>query len=218
MIVVAKKSSVKFIWVGFLTVGVFLLMQVMLPIVSFQVWATVQQRNDMVLVSPQITEKGVLGISIQNKDNFPTFVSSVKRTSLPGFDKFSLSIPRIKIEKENVWVDTNDLSQGLVQLPGSSLPGEKGNVFISGHSALSQFFNLKTVPFSKLPDLKKGDQIIIEALGSKFIYEVYEFKIVSPSDVSVLLPPDDQGRYISLMTCVPPGLNFKRLVAIGKML
>ena len=91
-------------------------------------------------------------------------------------------------------------------------------MFISGHSALIQFFNLKQALFANLTDLKKGDQIIIEAGGTKFKYEVSGFKIVDPKDLSVITAPEPQGRYISLMTCVPPGLNFKRLVVLGKMI
>ena len=67
-------------------------------------------------------------------------------------------------------------------------------------------------------DLKKGDQIIIETFASKFIYEVIGIKVVDPNDLSIINAPEQQGRYVSLMTCVPPGLNFKRLVVLGKMI
>ena len=208
----------KLIAVGFLSIGIFVLMQVILPVISFQMWAIGQNYRSQNLVSPTKSNKDVLGVSIQNRDSFPAFVSSVKREAEPNYDSFSLSIPKLKIAKEEVLVDTNDLSKGLAHLPGSSLPGEKGNIFISGHSALSQLFSLKSVPFSKLSDLKKGDQIILETSGAKFTYEVLDFKIVNPSDLSVLQAPDNRGRYVSLMTCVPPGLNFKRLVVLGKMI
>lgn len=213
-----KKAPGKFLSLGFLTAGVFILMQIILPIISFQIWAVAQKTNNQILISPVDVNKQVLGISVESKDNFPAFVSSIKRETQGNYDKFSLSVPRLKIDKEDVFVDTNDLSKGLTQLPGSSLPGEKGNVFISGHSALSSLFGLKNVPFAKLTDLKKGDQITLETPSTKFVYEVTGFKIVDPSDLSVLQAPDSQGRYVSLMTCVPPGLNFKRLVVLGKML
>lgn len=218
MIASLKKSPGKLISVGFLGIGIFILMQIILPVMSFQIWAISQQVNNQILISPKGADENVLGISVQSKDNFPAFISSVKRETQPNYDRFILSIPKLKIEKEDVFVDINDLSKGLTHLPGSSLPGEKGNVFISGHSAFSQFFALKSVPFSKLPDLKKGDQIILETPESKFFYEVSGFQIVDPSDLSVLVAPENQGRYISLMTCVPPGLNFKRLVVVGKMI
>ncbi|MCL4365848.1 class E sortase [Patescibacteria group bacterium] len=217
-------ATSKFISVGFLAIGVFILSQVILPIISFQFWMLGQKVNSQMLISPVSLNEQVLGISVQsgvsvkNKDNFPAFVSSAKRETQASYDKFNLSIPKLKIDNLDVLVDTNDLSQGLAHLPGSALPGEKGNVFISGHSALSPIFALKTAAFSKLPDLKKGDQIIVETSFSKFVYQVTDFKIVDPADLSVLVSPETQGRYISLMTCVPPGLNFKRLVVLGKMI
>lgn len=218
MIGTLRRSQGKLLSLTFLSVGVVLLMQVFLPVISFQIWVIGQTYNSKALISPTKSSGQVLGVSVQNKDNFPAFFSSNIRTTQPNYEKFSLSIPKLRMDKADVLVDTNDLSQALAHLPGSALPGEKGNVFISGHSALSSLFALKNAPFGKLPDLKRGDQIIVETPASKFVYEVANFKIVDPTDLSVLVAPESQGRYVSLMTCVPPGLNFKRLVVLGKML
>jgi LPXTG-site transpeptidase (sortase) family protein len=40
---------------------------------------------------------------------------------------------------------------------------------------------------------------------------------VDPKDVSVINPPDGSGRYLTLMTCVPPGFNAKRLIVLAKL-
>lgn len=208
----------KIIPIGFLSIGIFLLMQVILPIASFQIWWLGQKYNNSLMVSPSSASVRILGVSIQNKDNFSAFVSTLKREIRPGFTQFSLSIPKLKIDQALVYVDSNDLSKSLAHLPGAALPGEKGNVFISGHSALSQFFSFKKAFFENLTDLKKGDEIVIEVLGIKYRYEVEQLKVVNPNDLSVINPPDPLGRYISLMTCVPPGLNFKRLIVLGKMI
>lgn len=218
MIGILKRSPGKFISLVFLSVGIFIIMQIILPVISFQFWAIGQTYNNRNLISPGSQSKQILGVSIVNEDNFPVFVSSFKRETQPNYDKFTITVPKLKIEKMDVLVDTNDLSKGLIHLPGSALPGEKGNIFISGHSALSQFSLLKSAPFSKLSELKKGDQIIIETPGSKFVYEVAGSKIVDPRDLSVIAAPESRGRYISLMTCVPPGLNLKRLIVLGKMI
>ena len=218
MITILRRSQGKLIALLFLSIGSFLLIQVVAPLLSFEVWAIGQKINSRTLISPVKSNEQILGISVQDRNNFPAFISSLKRDTNPDYDRFSLSVPKLKIDKMDVFVDTNDLSKGLAHLPGSALPGEKGNIFISGHSALSQFFALKSVPFSKLSDLKKGDQILIETPGSKFTYEVTDFKVVDPTDLSVIEAPETQGRYISLMTCVPPGLNLKRLVVLGKMI
>lgn len=217
MIVARRFSHFKLISLGFLSIGIFILLQIILPVVSYTFWEMGQKTNDSSLVSPKKSGKGILGISVQNKDNFPSFISNLRRQTTPNYNQFQLSVSRIGLDRETVFVDSNDLSAGLAQLPGSALPGEKGNLFISGHSAVSRFFGGKKGVFAKLSDLKKGDEIIIEAGNSKFVYRVSQIKIVDPSDLSVISTPDEVGRYISLMTCVPPGLNFRRLVVIGEM-
>lgn len=209
-------TTSKIISLGFLSIGIFVLIQVVLPIISFQIWEIGQKYNSKALSSPKHNQNQILGISIETKDNFPAFISTQKRENLPYLE-FRLTISNIKLMETSVYVDSNDLSKGLVHLPGTALPGERGNIFISGHSALSSFWS-KGAYFAKLPDVKKGDQIEVLANGAKFIYQVVEIKTVDPTDLSVISPPDDKGRYITLMTCVPPGLNFKRLVVLGKMI
>lgn len=209
----------KFLSLGFLTVGIFILIQVILPLATFELWQIGQKYSGQILISPRQQQgREVLGISIKNQNNFPSFVSDLKRETISTYSEFRLTVPAIKMENLAVKVDSNDLQAGLVHLPGSALPGEKGNVFISGHSALSPLFSFKTAPFATLANMKKGDQIIVEANGVKFYYKVVELKVVDPTDLSVISPPDNLGRYISLMTCVPPGLNLKRLIVLGKML
>lgn len=195
----------------FLIVGFFLIWQVTAPIVAYRIWERQNIRPDTVLVSPVTSSSNILGVSIQNSDNFPAIVSSADRTEKPGYNFFELTVTRLKIESVKVLVDSNDLSSGPVHLPGSALPGERGNVFVSGHSGI------KGAIFAKLADLKKDDSIIIEVKGVEFRYRVIGMKVVDPDDLSVVSPPDQQNRYLSLMTCVPPGLNIKRLVVLAKL-
>lgn len=204
----------------FLGLGIFLLVQVVMPFISFKIWeAVVYPEQNVALVSPYPDKQNVLGISIENQNNFPAVTSSNKRIPPAPYKNFTLTIPSINLINTDVMVDSNDLEAGLSHLPGSSLPGEKGNVFISGHSSLPQFFrqgNYKAI-FSKLPDIKRGDVINIEAGGQKYEYIVKGLTIVDPKETWVINPPDPQGRYLSLMTCVPPGLYLKRLVVLAEL-
>lgn len=207
----------KIIPLSFLIIGILLIGQVSLPMISFQIWEGVLAKNSLPLTSPQTS--AILGVSIENtEDNFPQFVSNTTRLSAASYPHFTVSVPSIKVKDEIVFVDNNDLSLGLIHLPGSSLPGEKGNVFISGHSVLPIFSKSKTARFANLPHIKIGDEITLSALGTKFTYKVTDIKIVRPDEVSVIAPPDNIGRYVTLMTCVPPGLNTKRLVVLGKLI
>ena len=205
----------------FLIIGVFVLGQISLPVIAFGLWERQSLDSDSILVSPQVRSESVLGVSIENSDNFPAFISTTKRLTAALYSDFNLNVPALNIKDAKVLVDSNDLIIGLAHLPGVALPGERGNVFISGHSALPLFFqgdkNYATI-FANLEKLKKGDKIIATVGKTEFTYQVLGFKVVGPKDLSVIAPPDLDGRYISLMTCVPPGLNTKRLVVIGKII
>lgn len=203
----------------FLLGGLFILSQVFLPVLNYKLWELALLQNTKPLFAPVSDKQQVLGISIREGfGGFPAFISTLSRSSPAPFDQFKISVSSLNITSETVFVDSNDLNLGLVHLPGSALPGERGNIFISGHSILPQFSKKKNVPFTSLNKLKKGDQIILETKAGQFIYEVEGARVVDPKDFSVIKPPDELNRYISLMTCVPPGLNLKRLVVIGKMI
>lgn len=201
----------------FLGLGVFVLVQTMAPAVAFGVWQMSFSGNT-ILVDPNPGTKDVLGVSIQNIGNFPAFVSSKNTNSLP-YREFSLSIPSIKLPKTPVKVASNEFEHALAQLPGTALPGEVGNVFISGHSSLPQFYrpdNFQAI-LANLPNIKEGDDIYVSVLGQELTYEVINLTVVNPSDTWVINPPDSTGRYLSLMTCVPPGFNTKRLIVLSRL-
>lgn len=203
----------------FLGIGVFILVQVAMPLLAFKAWELTSFSSDALLLDPSPQSQiRVLGVSVKNVGNFPAIISEKRREYLP-FKEFSLSIADIGLESARVVVDSNEFEKNLAHLPGSALPGERGNIFVTGHSSLTQFFkegNYKAV-FAKLPEVKKGNTIKLEALGQHFDYVVEGIRIIDPKEVGVINPPDSVGRYLTLMTCVPPGFNTKRLVVIAKL-
>lgn len=207
----------KFLSLFALGLGVFLLVQVAMPLAAFKVWEVVVNNQNIDLADPSPKNEAVLGVSIENIDNFPAFIGKAKSRA-PYLD-FSIAIPSIDLKGAKVLVETNEFDQNLAHLPGSALPGEKGNVFVTGHSSLIQLFrqdNYKAI-FANLPKVKKGDEIVVAVGAVKYRYIVDSMKIVDPKEVWVVNPPDSQGRYLSLMTCVPPGFNTKRLVVLAKL-
>jgi sortase A len=203
----------------FLGIGVFILMQVVLPFLEFKSWELFAFEEETVLANP-LSGDGtglVSGVSIEEHDAFPAFISNtVSPANLP-YKEFKVSIPKIKLDNIVAKVWSNDFEKTLAQLPGSALPGEKGNVFITGHSSLPQPMGDRHAWFVNLPNLKKGDNVYLNAAGQQFTYIVEGLKIVDPKDTSVLNPPDSRGRYLTLMTCVPPGFNTKRLIVLAKL-
>lgn len=130
---------------------------------------------------------------------------------------YTLDIPKLNIDKATVLVGGEDLTKSLIHFTGP-IPGNYGNPVIFGHSTLIWFYNpkdYKTI-FSKLPELKINDDIFVTVDNITYKYKIYDMKVVSPEDLSVLEQNYDDA-YITLVTCVPPGTYFKRLVVRGKL-
>ncbi len=196
-----------------LVLGLFLLFVVGWPVLQYQIWLVTEYHESVNLLSP--TSNQVLGASTLGDFSSGNFGDSV---SQKPYEKFTISVPKIKLNNETVIVDSNNFDQQLAHLPGTALPGEKGNVFITGHSSvfLWQLGNKKPI-FNNLNTLKKGDEIKVDAFGQNFVYAVQGVKVVNPTDVYVINPPGGDGRYLTLMTCVPPGFNTERLVVLAKL-
>jgi len=204
---------------GLLATGVFLMVQIIMPIISFKVWEATTYHQNKALISPD-SNMQILGVFIKNVSDFPAIFSENNRPTVASYNEFYLTVPSIKLDKVKVIVDTNDFEQNLAHLPGTALPGEKGNVFITGHSSFTQFYrprNFKAI-FAHLPEVKKGEEIIVQAGGQIFRYRVQGLKIVDPKETSVINPPDENGRYLTLMTCVPPGFYLKRLIVLASLI
>jgi len=155
----------------------------------------------------------------QDPDGFSYFTTNYKPQE-PRPSEFYLSIPKLEIEKALVKVDTIKFDKNLSLFPGAAIPGEIGNSFITGHSVLPQFFsadNYRTI-FSHLSDLEVGDEVLVELEGKQLRYVVQYSKIVDPHDLSVLAPISANARNLTLMSCVPPGTNSKRLVVITSLI
>jgi sortase (surface protein transpeptidase) len=55
-----------------------------------------------------------------------------------------------------------------------------------------------------------GDEAKIYYNGNKYVYRIKEIIVVEPTDTSVLAQTDTPT--LTLMTCTPPGTNWKRLI------
>lgn len=207
----------------FFGVGIFLLVQLAMPFLAFKFWEYTSFNQSAQLIDPRLTAQTtqtdgqVLGVNIENIGDFPAFISMQKIE--PPFREFSLTVPKVGLKDIKALVYSNKFEDNLGHLPGSALPGEKGNVFITGHSSLPNVLLTKGQKafFIDLPKIKKGDEIFIDVLGQRFTYQVIGLKIIDPKDISVINPPDKEGRYLTLMTCVPPGFNIKRLIVLAKL-
>jgi len=154
---------------------------------------------------------------IQNVEN-PIYVLGNNTDGEEG-KTYKITIEKLGIVEAEVRVGAEDLDTSLIQFPGTALPGDMGNSVIFGHSVLPYFYNPKSYKtiFSTLHLLTQGDLIRVEYDGVQYLYRVEGKKLVSPKDYSILSQPD-QERKLSLVTCVPPGIDLGRLVISAKLL
>jgi sortase A len=111
-----------------------------------------------------------------------------------------------------------NLEDGVVHYPSTSLPGEKGNVAIVGHSS-NNIFNQGKYKFAfvLLSKLEEGDTFYLTKDKVRYTYKIFKKKIVAPSDVSVLADKGSKST-ATLITCDPPGTSLNRLIVVGEQI
>jgi LPXTG-site transpeptidase (sortase) family protein len=112
------------------------------------------------------------------------------------------------------------LNSSLAHFKGTGLPISEvdNNMVIYGHSASGDFYERtgdNAAAFSKLSDLKIGDEVKIEMDGKTYNYKIYKSKIVEPDDISIINGTPNK-RTLTLFTCYPRGSSGKRYVAIAR--
>lgn len=123
-----------------------------------------------------------------------------------------IEIPTIKLSLPIYHGTEEDILQIAVgHLDWSSLPvgGESTHCVLSGHRGLPS-----AKLFTNLDQLVEGDAFVIRTLDEVLTYEVDQFLIVEPDDVSAL--SIEEGKDLcTLVTCTPYGVNSHRLLVRG---
>lgn len=192
----------------------FITSKVLTPVPRSNITSSLEQANSVLgasnIFSTNLSEYTKAGVWFPNKpQNMKNEIKSMT---------YFISIPKLNIKDAKVIVGGEDLSKSLVHYSPTSLPGEYGNVTIFGHSTLPQMYNSKDYKtiFTYLPSLNKGDKFTIKVEEANYEYEVYDMFVVDPDAVSVLDQKYDNA-YMTLITCVPPGTYWKRLVVRSKL-
>jgi LPXTG-site transpeptidase (sortase) family protein len=165
-------------------------------------------------VNPEVQKKQIpeLNLEIAPTDN---------RLIVPRIDQ---NIPIVRVSSDNLlardWGALENemqdaLQDGVVHYPGTSLPGQIGNVVLTGHSSYFPWDagRFKDV-FALLHDVVKGDKVVVYYEQDKYIYEITDIKIVLPEDIEVLKQTANDK--LTLITCTPVGTNLKRLIVSGE--
>lgn len=86
----------------------------------------------------------------------------------------------------------DELKEGVGHFRQSVLPGIEDNCVLSGH---------RDTVFTRLGELKIGDQLIAETTAGRFAYEIVDIRIVDKDDKTVIVPADHA--VLTVSTCYP---------------
>lgn len=228
-----RKKVIDFISYGLITIGAFFLFWSFYPVISFEIYSRLFIKNKVFSPIPRSFSVSSLDTATSILGSYHFYSSNLSDYTQAGLwfpskpqsknyqlkiSEYYLSIPKLNIKDAKVVVGGDDLSNSLIHYLPKSLPGEYGNVTIFGHSTLPQLYNpndYKTI-FTYLPSLEKGDKIYVKVEEINYEYEVYDMFVIEPTEVSVLEQRNDHS-YLTLITCVPPGTYWKRLVVRAKL-
>jgi sortase A len=104
-----------------------------------------------------------------------------------------LEIPRLNLSAVVFeGADSDILERGAGHLPGSALPGDRGNTVVAAH---------RDTFFRSLRGIRVGDIVRIHRPKKDTDYVVQSARIVEPDEVDVLKPTPEPA--LTLITCYP---------------
>ena len=108
--------------------------------------------------------------------------------------------------------DETVMERGIGHLPETSLPvgGVSTHCVLSGHSGLPSAKIL-----TRLDEMETGDLFYIHVLDETLAYEVDQIKTVLPEETQDIQIVEGKD-YVTILTCVPYGINTHRLLVRGE--
>ena len=115
------------------------------------------------------------------------------RTPRRGQTVGRIEIPRLGVAAViKAGTDARTLQLAVGHIPGTSLPGEPGNIGLAGH---------RDTFFRRLRKIRPDDEIRVTTPEGVFTYRVERMDVVEPTDVWVLNPTEYSA--LTLVTCYP---------------
>lgn len=142
-----------------------------------------------------------------------------------GLDpQFSVYVPKINA-KADIIPNVNPgsyseyskaLQKGVAHAAGTNFPGQNKLVYLFSHSTNSALnFARYNAVFFLLRKVESGDKIIVFFMGKEYEYIVSKKFVVDSTDNSWLTDKNN-GEYLVLQTCDPPGTSLRRLIVVAR--
>lgn len=155
---------------------------------------------------PEIVAK-----DIKNNQNYTEKEDSIEIT------KIDISAPIVMSKSSDDVTASADLKKGVIHYPESAEPGKPGQVIILGHSAPANWphINYDWV-FSKISELEKGDEIVINYNHQQYIYVVSGSQVLDKGEETPTIIDNTKSNLL-LLSCWPPGKNYKRIGVMAEI-
>ena len=178
---------------GFITLGTLILLFLLYQLVGTNFVTGRQQRA----LAGELEDKWATKVSVDETPDLGEGMALIK-------------IPKIGVDAVVVeGVEVEDLKKGPGHYPDTALPGQLGNMVISGHRTTYG------APFYRLDELKPGDDIVVYDAKGPYTYKVSESKVVLPTEIGVIAPSSDAR--LTLTTCHPRFSAAKRLIVVAQL-
>jgi LPXTG-site transpeptidase (sortase) family protein len=133
-----------------------------------------------------------------------------------SINKINVDVPVVLSKSTEESVLQKDLNNGVIHYPHTAMPGQRGNMYIAGHS--SNYVWSKgayNYAFKQLNNLVEGDEIVATVKFSngkefEYKYNVVLKEEVAPDDSRIFA--DTQSQILTLTTCWPLGTSARRLM------
>ncbi len=217
-----RKQYFTILGIFFITTALSLLYVTLRPIIAEELKYKQTQR----LISN--IDKIIVKSDINQETNVSEEDKGKKALIIVAKDKdFSVVIPKIGVNTKVIPnVDpTNSheyqvaLTKGVAHAKTSALPDDpNGNVFIFAHSS-ENFYeaNKYNSVFYLLNKLEKGDKVYLVYKGKVIPYEVQDKQTVNKTDTKYMTKENKNNeKTVTLMSCWPPGTDYKRLIVVAK--
>lgn len=190
----------------FIAAGVFLLLSVVYQLFGTNLVANLEQKKLAAALETELSPTPVQPTS----PGMSPLAPSIEPPD-PGKGIARIVIPKIGVSwvvVEGVKID--DLKKGPGHWPGTPLPGQTGNVVVSGHRTTYG------APFFRVNELVPGDTIQLVSASGSFTYSVKESKIVRPTDIADTISTSDSR--LTLTTCHPRFSAAQRMIIIAELI
>ena len=132
--------------------------------------------------------------------------------TIPKIDAQAPVIPDIDPFSQTAYMAA--LKHGIAQAKDTSLPGQKGTMYLFAHSSgppweLTRFNTI----FLRIGELNPGDLIYVTRNGEVYKYRVRGKKIIWPNNLTYL--KNTKRTQLILQTCTPIGTDFQRLLVFA---